>query len=97
MRVCGDRVMAMSPLRFVETTALHLGYELGDPRHADIAERIVALPSISVPAIALAGVCKGRHLGRSSRSDGRFTEPRERGPNSVGVGRFTTDTAIVWH
>jgi len=51
--------MAMSPLRFVETTALHLGYELGDPRHADIAERIVALPSISVPAITLAGVCKG--------------------------------------
>src|ERR1700759_4647725 len=59
--------MAMSPLRVVETTALHLGYELGDPRHADIAERIVALSSISVPAITLAGVCKGRHLGRSSR------------------------------
>jgi len=30
-------------------------------------------------------------------SDGRFTEPRERDPNSVGVGRFTTDTATVWH
>ena len=90
--------MAMSPLRFVETTALHLGYELGDPRHADIAERIVALPSISVPAITLAGGMQGA-APRSveQASDGRFTEPRERGPNSVGVGRFTTDTAIAWH
>jgi hypothetical protein len=51
--------MAMSPLRFVETTALHIGYELGDPQHADIAERIVALPSISVPAITSPGYARG--------------------------------------
>jgi hypothetical protein len=55
-----------------------LGYGPGDPQRADIAERLVAFPSISVPAITLAGGMQGA-APRSveQASDGRITGPRE--------------------
>ena len=75
--------LSVAPQSFLRETVVHnyryrLGYAPGDPRHADIAERLVALPSISVPPITLAGGMQGA-APRSveQASDGRFTGPRE--------------------